>query len=178
LFRKFCNYEGIYVYTYPALDKKIDEIFERVVEPENSYGFIYSPLEFKIALNRNYRTGLTSITTADQDISNYHVAFHTFPEMKKLVHAKATQLMESGIFWFLYKNAYFPRDFTSKPEPIGPQVLSVAHLKAGFVIFCVLLGLSVVAFIVECTPKVLRKLFSLFLACYIVVKFTKMNKML
>jgi hypothetical protein len=166
------------VNTTTEADKKIDEIFEMIVEPENRYGFIYSPLELKIALNRNYKTGVTSITTANQDLSNYHVAFHSFPELKELVHSKATQLLESGIFWYLYKNAYFPRDFTSTPEPIGPQVLSVAHLKAGFVIFCVLLGLSVVAFVVECTPKVSRKLFHLCLACYIVVKFTKMKKML
>jgi hypothetical protein len=115
---------------------------------------------------------------ADDDLSTYHVAFHSRLELKTLIYSKAMQLLESGIFWFLYKNAHFPRDFTSKPEEIGPQVLTVTHLKAGFVIFCVLLSLSVAAFICECAPKVSRKLFNLCLSCYIVVKFTKMNKML
>jgi hypothetical protein len=99
-------------------------------------------------------------------------------EMKKLVHLKATQLLESGIFWHLYKNAYFPRDFTSKPEAIRPQVLSMAHLTAGFVVCSALMSLSIVAFIFEYTPLLSKKLFHLFFGCFIVVKFTRMNKML
>jgi hypothetical protein len=115
---------------------------------------------------------------AKEDLASYYVGFFAIPHLTKLIRLKATQLLESGIFWFLYKNAHFPRDFTSKPEAIGPQVLTVTHLKAGFVVFCVLLSLSVAAFICECAPKVSRKLFNLCLSCYIVVKFTKMNKML
>jgi hypothetical protein len=160
------------------IPKTIDGLYDRAAEPQNRFGFVYSPIELKIALNRNYKLGLTSLSMADKDLSTYHVAFHSTLELKKIIRSKASQLLESGIFNFLYKNAHYPRDFTSKPEVIGPQVLTVTHLKAGFVIFCVLLFVSVTAFIIECAPKVSKKLFNLCLSCYIVVKFTKMNKML
>jgi hypothetical protein len=155
----------------------IDEFFERTTEPENRIGFVYSPIELKIALNRNYKTGSTSITSTDEQLLDYHIAFHSIPEFKRTVHLKATQLLESGIFWFLYEKGHYPRDFTSNPEPIGPQVLSMTHLKAGFIIFCVFLSLSIVAFIFECGPTVSKKVFHMCLSVYIVVKFTKMNKM-
>jgi hypothetical protein len=129
-------------------------------------------------MNRNYRTGLTSLSEAKEDLGLYHIVFDAITEFKKHVYLKAAQLFESGIFWHLYKNAYFPKDFNSKPQEIGPQVLTLTHLKAGFVIIIALLSLSIVAFIYECTPLLSRKLFKLCLSCYIVVKFTKMNKML
>jgi hypothetical protein len=43
------------------------------------------------------------------------------------------------------------------------------------------IGLSVIAFMIECSPKMLRKLKKQLEMCligYVVVKFTKMNKML
>jgi hypothetical protein len=72
-------------------------------------------------------------------------------------------------------------EFKSKPEKIGPQVLTLQHLGAGFIVICVSLGISVIAFAAECAPMLIRKFkrwFGLSVVLYVVVKFTRMNRML
>jgi hypothetical protein len=124
-------------------------------------------------LNYQFRTGVTSIFEGSEEVFNYAVGYYSIPELHKFVHLKAMQLLESGLFSFLQGKAK-----VFKPEVIGPQVLSMFHLTPGFVIFCVFLALSVVAFLIEVTPKVSREIFNWCLPCYVVVKFVRMNKML
>jgi hypothetical protein len=97
--------------------------------------------------------------------------------LRDIVSLKATQFTESGTFSNIFKNVYWDENM-SKPEPIGPQVLTMRHLGPGFVIITVLLGFCVLAFVLECIPSESKKLFRAFLSCYIVLKFTRMNRVL
>jgi hypothetical protein len=148
-----------------------------VVEPENRLATIAPNVWYRDLMRLHYKRGTTSIFIAEQEISPVYLGIATVPFMKAGFQSTALQLLESGIFMFLHKNEY-SKSFDPKPAEIGPQVLTLTHLQAGFFICSALLCLSVVVFFLEFAPKVLRKLFSLLLASYVVVKFTKMNKML
>jgi hypothetical protein len=116
---------------------------------------------------------MTSFSVGDEKLFNHAVGYYSIPELHKFVKLKGTQLLESGIYAILKEKLKI-----FKPEVIGPQVLSLSHLKPGFVIFCVFLALSVFAFICEVAPKLSRKFFNWCLSGYVVVKFMKMNKIL
>jgi hypothetical protein len=101
--------------------------------------------------------------------------------LKNIIYLKAPQLVESGIMHRHMQDAFVQVDKKPKPQAIGPQVLTVQHLSASFIIIFGFLGLSMIVFMAECAPKLmikLKKQFEMCLMCYIVVKFTRMNKML
>jgi hypothetical protein len=133
-----------------------------------------------VKIGTRYRSGVTSIFPTDENIISHHLGFTMHPALKETVDLKASQVYESGFFQKYIQNM-LPEDFRSKPEPIGPQVLTLKHLKAGFVVICLLLALSFVAFLAECTPKLIRNLkrqMELCVACFAVMKFTKQNKVM
>jgi hypothetical protein len=148
-----------------------------LVEPENRLGFFSAPIFLKETYKKKLKAGASSIFEAEGEYSPTYLGLKSHIVLKDIISLKARQFTESGIFPNLFKNLFWD-DNKSKPEPIGPQVLTLRHLGPGFVIITVLLGLCVLVFVVECTPRVSKKLFRACLACYIVVKFTRMNKML
>jgi hypothetical protein len=152
-----------------------------LVEPEHRTAFINSPSFLLSVYKKRYRFGVSSIFVADEDFSPplcYGIASNI--ALKEIVHLKASQINEAGIIRFLIKD--FTQEISKmKPKDIGPQVLTLNHLEASFVIICVLLILSVFAFVVECRQIVINELklnVELGLMCYIVVKFVKMKKLL
>jgi hypothetical protein len=147
------------------------------VEPENRIASTSSNLWFQQLMKLHYEKGTTSNFIAKPEISPVYLGIATIPFMKAGFHSTASQLLESGIFMFLHKKEY-SKSFDPKPSEIGPQVLTLTHLQSGFIICSALLCLSVFVLAVECAPKALRKLFEPLLACFVVVKFTKMKKML
>jgi hypothetical protein len=133
---------------------------------------------------RTYRSDLSSVTLADEDVSTIQMAFVMHVSLKNIVRLKLSHLHESGVFSWMLKQARLEK-FKTKLEEIGPQVLTLTHLTAGFVVIFVLLAVSVVAFAAECAPilvkKVksqLKKLFDACLSCYVVLKFIRMKRML
>jgi hypothetical protein len=111
---------------------------------------------------------------------SHYYGFTMHPALKETVDLKASQVFESGYFQKKIQKM-LPEDYRSRPEPIGPQVLTLKQLKDGFVVICALLAVSFVAFLAECTPKVgmkLKRQLELCVACFVVVQFTKLNKML
>jgi hypothetical protein len=159
-------------------EQRILDIFNQVAEPENRDAFVFTPMLFKSMLSIKYRKGVSSIGTADENLLPFYYGFHSVFELKKIIHLKAAQLVESGIITMLMEKIDLRNDLGEEPEPIGPQVLTLRHLGPSFIIITVLLGLCVLVFVVECTLKGAKKWFGACLACYIVVKFTRMNKML
>jgi hypothetical protein len=151
--------------------------FKNVVEPENRYAFVASPFKMEMNFKLYYRSGVSSFHEADENILPIYFGFIMHPALKDIIHLKASQLHEAGIISHLFKK-HLLENFKRKLNAIGPQVLTLKHLGAGFVLIVALLVLSFVAFAVECAPKLLKKLFDLLLACLIVVKFTNMKKML
>jgi hypothetical protein len=151
--------------------------WNHLTEPENRLGFFTAPIYLKEHYGAFYHAGVSSIFEAEGEYSPTYLGLKINPALKNIISLKAKQLTESGIFPNILKNSFWD-DNKSKLEPIGPQVLTLRHLGPGFIIITVLLGLCVLVFVVECTLKGAKKWFGACLACYIVVKFTRMNKML
>jgi hypothetical protein len=122
-----------------------------------------------------------SVFEADEDTLPFYMGYKMHIALKDVISPKISQFIESGIIQYLKQGASL-ESFKTKPEEIGPQVLTLAHLRAGFIVIFALLGVSVLIFMVECGPMLAKKLFdsclSLFLPGYIVVKFTRIEKML
>jgi hypothetical protein len=106
-----------------------------------------------------YRSGVSSIFAAEENVAPLYWGFVMNTPLKDIVSLKASQLHESGIISHMFKAA-FMKDFESKPEAIGLQVLTLQHLEAGFVVIFCLLVLSIPVFAVEIAPKLWKKLFA------------------
>jgi hypothetical protein len=147
-------------------------------EPENRMAIVIIPMVVEAEYLEKYRYGVSSIHETNEIVSPVHMGYSMHIALKDIVCLKASQLMESGIYTRNFKYGGVLEDFKKKPQAIGPQVLTLRHLEAGFVIIVVSLGLSGIAFLVECAPILIKKLSRMCLACYIVINFTRMNKML
>jgi hypothetical protein len=150
----------------------------------NRFALVTTPSMINGIYRMTYRSGSSSITLSDEDVSQMHTAVVMHVSLKDIVRPKLSHLHESGVFSFILKHSKLEK-FRTKLEEIGPQVLTMTHLKAGFVVIIVLLGVSVVAFAAECAPMLmkkvksqLKKLFDACLSCYVVVKFIRMKRML
>jgi hypothetical protein len=135
----------------------------------------------KLICKQRYRSGVMSVFEADEDTLPFYMVYKMHIALKDTFIPKILGHIESGIAQRHFKGLWL-ESFKTKPEEIGPQVLTFAHLRAGFIVISVLLGVSVLIFMVECGPMLAKKLFdwclSLFLPGYIVVKFTRMNRVL
>jgi hypothetical protein len=154
---------------------------ESFTEPENRIGFIVTPTIMKAHLKLiNFRSGVTSLYVADENIAPLYWGYIMKTPLKEIITLKASQLHESGILSRIMNSA-FMEDFESKPEEIGPQVLTLQHLEAGFVVIACLLASSVAVFAVEVAPKLWRKMLDWLekaVFCCVVVKFIRMNKLM
>jgi hypothetical protein len=148
-----------------------------MVEPENRVALVIQQNMMNVISKRNLRSGVVSVFEADEDTLPFYMGYKMHIALKDVMNLKMSQLHESGIPQQLL-GLVAMESFRTKPEEIGPQVLSLAHLKAGFIVIFALLFLSVSVFLVECGPKLVKKLFYWCLPCYIVVKFTRMNRVL
>jgi hypothetical protein len=110
----------------------------------------------KNAFLETYKRGVSSIFVADEDVSSAWYGFRMNVVLKDIISLKASQLVESGILPRVLEKVALD-DHLMKPEEIGPQVLTLRHLEAGFVVICVLLGVSIVAFVVELAMKRIKK---------------------
>jgi hypothetical protein len=98
-----------------------------------------------------------SIFVADEDVSPAWYGFDMNIVLKDIIRLKASQLVESGILSKVLPEICNHELQLTKPGEIGPQVLTLRHLEAGFVVICVFLGVSLIAFVVECTMNKLKK---------------------
>jgi hypothetical protein len=158
-------------------DNDLFDQFDVLVEPDSRTASIAPPLMLSFAYKNTYRSGVSSVFATDVEVSPAWYGFGMHIVLNEIISLKASQLQEAGLLSKYIKQASL-EDFRMKPEEIGPQVLNLRHLEAGFVVICVLLGVSVVAFSVECASKLMVKLLDMCMMCCVVVKFTRMNKML
>jgi hypothetical protein len=162
------------------LKHKLEHILNVVAEPENRMAYVISPIYIAMGYKQAYRYGVSSLHEANEDVSTLYLGYVMHIALKDIVTLKAAHYFESGIAMQNFKTNGRLEGFKLKPQAIGPQVLTLRHLEAGFVVIVVLLGLSCVAFAVELLPTLMRKLkkmIDMSVACYVVVKFTRMNKM-
>jgi hypothetical protein len=150
------------------------------IEPENRVGLLATSLVMKIIHRKFLDSGASSVCVADEDVSAFWFGFVMKTHLKEIISLKASQLQEAGILTRELKFE-FMEDNKSKPEKIGPQVLTLQNLSAGFVVISCLLALSVAVFAVEVAPKLLKNLRAWLekaVFCYVVMKFTKLNKLI
>jgi hypothetical protein len=123
-----------------------------------------------------YKSGVPSVFIADENVAPTWFGFTMDPPLKEIISLKASHLQEAGIMQRAMKSE-FMEDVEFKPEEIGPQVLTLQHLEAGFVVILFVLLLSIAVFAVELTPKLFTWLQRAVFCC-VVVKFTRMNKLM
>jgi hypothetical protein len=152
-----------------------DDEWSLVAEPENRLGIVSIPSMMKSFLKIHYRSGVPSVFESDEELSVSHFGFVMHVALKDVIKLKASQIHEAGILSHITRNTSL-EDFKSKPKEIGPQVLTLQHLSAGFVVICVLLGFSVFVFIAEFIPKLLKKLSEMLSVCYVVRVFVNRSK--
>jgi hypothetical protein len=96
--------------------------------------------------------------------------------LKDILERKISQFHEAGFFPVHKIRGY--KEKRLKSEEVGPQVLTLQHLKAGFVVICVLLILSIAVFFAELAAPLMKNIMNMFIMGYSVIKFTILNKIL
>jgi hypothetical protein len=150
------------------------------VEPENRLALLFTPTLVETTYKMKLRSGKPSIFEVVEDMPPVYWAYLTPVHFEDILFNTVSRTFEAGIFKHRLKTVFLD-DFQMKSGEIGPQVLTLRHLGAGFVVICVALGLSVIVFAAECAPMFMRKLkrwFGFSVVLYVIVKFIKMNRML
>jgi cold shock CspA family protein len=105
-----------------------------VAEPENRKAYVTFPSQTSVVYKKTYRAGVSSIIMADDNIAPAYHGLIVRSGMND-VFVKMSQIFEAGFISYLRTNAVL-EDFKTKPDEIGPQVLTVRHLSTGFSIIC------------------------------------------
>jgi hypothetical protein len=141
------------------------------VEPENRLAVVDVPTVDEVIHKKEYRSGFSSIFIADGDVSPVYYGFMSSSSMREIVNLKASQLRESGITsHILKKSQNFTKEYKPKPGKVGPQVLTMEHLRAGFIVFWACLGISMAVFMAEILWKKLKEVATLVSVVSIVVE--------
>jgi hypothetical protein len=154
---------------------------DAITEPENRIVYVAPQMIMKMYFKYySFRSGVPSIYVADENVVPSYWGYTMEPHLKEIITLKASQLYESGISANNMKSRFL-EDFRMKPEEIGPQVLTMQHLEAGFVVIACLLAFSVAVFALEVAPILWRKMLAWLekaIFCCVVVKFTRINKLM
>jgi hypothetical protein len=124
-----------------------------------------------------YRTGMPSLfeSKVENIAPAYFGAMISLP-LTDIMNIKISQFHEAGLF-----SLETIRNHTEnlwKHEEVGPQILTMQHLKAGFVVIFGLLIMSIAVFFAELATPLLHSIMKMFIMGYSVVKFTMINKIL
>jgi hypothetical protein len=150
-------------------------VIEICSEPENRMAFTGDDV-FLRTLHLNYRRGVSSFYKTDETFKTIYIGLVTDRLLREKASLIASRLHEAGILSLAVRNQYklyLPEQTASE---IGPQVLTLDQLRAGFIVCSVLLALSLVAFAAEFVPRISMKIFNHFLPAYIVMKYVKSQK--
>lgn len=125
-----------------------------IAEPANKAFQIWARKALSL-INDGYRSGISSITLLEENMISTPMS-HYFPAYSPLFeifNEKIHQLLAGGFFFYWDENYYNSKLYVNKPEEIGPQVLTMEHLKVGFLVCLCPLILSIVIFFGECACK-------------------------
>jgi hypothetical protein len=128
-----------------------------VADPENRLAILDSSMLINNVF-KDFKTGVQSIFESNEVIAQVHIAASISPPLKEIVSLKTSQLVESGILKRIFDH-FSKIDFPVKPQAIGPQVLTIKHLSAGFVVICGLLVLCILMFAAEWLTVLMKHLF-------------------
>lgn len=123
---------------------------DRMVEPENHVALIH---DRNIYSKLKHKVGLTSILPTDIIVSVTYFGLDSDAAAQEMYFLKASHLHEAGLIAqakVINQRKHDHRQYIGAKMKIGPQVLTLTELKAGFVLFCSFLSLSLFAFVLEC----------------------------
>jgi hypothetical protein len=121
-----------------------------------------------------------SVFVTDENVAPTLWVLTMSSPLKDIIFLKTSQLQQAGIMQ-RWVNLKYDSKFGMKIEEIGPQVLQLQHLETGFVVILCLFGLSIGVFALEFAPKLWKKLLAWLkkgVFCFVLVKFTRMNKLM
>ena len=123
--------------------------FESIIEPSNRATTPTYRWTIK-ALNSDYRSGETSLTLLEEDyvMIYFGMVFKPFSPFFEIFNEVLGRMEANGLMQ-LYRESFYFFAQKRKLEDIGPQILTMDHLRVGFLACCVPLILSVIAFIGE-----------------------------
>lgn len=128
--------------------KFIINILDSVAEPENKLTMVI-PSRIILSINNHFRSGFSSLLFVDENFQSFFFgfAFRRFSPYLQIMDEKMIELIEAGFIqhWMEWKL----RSGKTTAEEIGPQVLTMEHLKPSFVICLIPIIISGVAFLVE-----------------------------
>ena len=142
------------VYDIEGDDDKFFKYSDIISEPSNRACRMAFSNDINIVTSNAYRSGETSLVKLDEDYMTFPVAllFKDYSPYLETYNEMLGWMESNGLIglWRQYGTEYSVR----KSENIGPQVLTVDHLKLGFLACLIPINLCVAAFIGEVSlPK-------------------------
>jgi hypothetical protein len=125
-------------------------------DPENRIALLL-PSAVMAGQLKVFRSGVSLIFIAHENIATRRHGFIMDAPLKEIISLKASQFQEAGIIQLFVKSA-LNTNVELKPEEIGPQVLTLRHLAAGFIVILFLLVLSIAVFAFEFATELFRLL--------------------
>jgi hypothetical protein len=129
----------------------MQDCYQNVVEPENKLT-VFSFNTVLSSLNNNaYRRGTSSLVVLEETFRNFLFGMSFDPDepMYEEINGIIFYLLAGGFFDFEEETNLKRRKNYKYHDDLGPQVLTMEHLQIGFQICSVVLGVSMVAFVVE-----------------------------
>lgn len=142
-----------------------DNCLEIIIEPEVK-GTMILPRQVLATINNQYRSGFASLEMLEETIATTPAGlmFRVFSPLIEIFNEKSQQLFAGGFITHWYDRMFNPMGFTRKPEEIGPQVLTMEHLRICFLVCLCPLALSLIAFLLELlfSPRLSRMFYKYF----------------
>ena len=124
--------------------------FNAIAEPSNRVTLITYKWIIKAIEHEKYRSGTTSVVVLEEDYKLLYAGmmFRAFCPYLEIYNQILGMMESNGQMEYWRQNFYYPPS-PPKPEDIGPQVLTMDHLRIGFLACCIPAVLSIFAFIGE-----------------------------
>ena len=122
--------------------------YEIVSEPSNRAATFAISMINEYIQHKIYRSGTTSVQFLDEPYKTVYfgVAFNISSPFLNVFNEMIAKMEPNGLMEYWRRFQSFSR---TKLEEVGPQVLTMDHLKIGFLACCIPMVLAVIAFIGE-----------------------------
>ena len=135
--------------------EKYYEFVDKAVCEHSNHAAMRMYRETKDEIELKYRSGTSSVHTLEEDYATHHygIVFMPFNPYFATFNDAQMRLESNGIVERWRKNK---KNRKIKPEEIGPQVLTLEHLRFGFFVCCIAGVVSLLAVIGELAWSKLR----------------------
>lgn len=131
-----------------------------IAEPANKAGTVATCDSIEVLFNIGFRRGTSSITCLKENLLSLHLGllFNEFSPFYEQSNAKIGEMISAGLIEFWINSLMDPAGRRTKPpEDVGPQILTMEHLEAAFIVCFVPLIASFVAFFIEVSFPIVKR---------------------